>query len=148
VQRLERYSLAWFCRMPRAGAPNVVDVSTLVFSGRSLDFVGFGTQESNYAATFLPQSSQITIQGTPDLRRGSWILDATLQDPTNAVPTLKPRGFFYRVVSVNDNGNGTLTVEVQQPLRGCPDPTLYPTGTTGTVIVFDNLVEVFEQGTF
>jgi hypothetical protein len=178
VQRNTRYTYAWMLRMPWAGAPNVVDVSVLVFSGRSLDLVGFGTQEQAYTAVFNPQANSVALYPAagatepPAVRKGQWILDASMATPQ--VPGSKPpistlvsaRGHFYRVVSVSDpvldaNNNVYVSVEVQTPLRGWPDgafqvtpipnngPAAWPgQGQLGTVVIFDNLVEVFEQGTY
>jgi hypothetical protein len=165
VQRNLRYSYAWFMRMPRSGSPNVVDLSALVFAGRSLDLVGFGTQETVIAgATFVPTYNQVIlppVNGQPvDLRRGQWILDAS--NAITPIPNTPPapqqwslvsaHGFFYRIVSVGDpDANGNVTVEVQTPLRNWPDPNMPVSplgGQLGTVIIFDNLLEVFEDGTF
>ena len=41
-----------------------------------------------------------TGQEKPALRRGGWILDATM--PLTATSTLKPGGYFYRVVNVDE----------------------------------------------
>ena len=176
VERIPRFTYAWMMRMPRAASPNVVDVSVLVFAGRSLDFVGFSSQEGAYTAVFNAPANTVAIYpnataGTtapPDLRRGQWILDTSLAPPSATAP-LSVRGFFYRVVSVSDpavdaNGNPYVTAEVQTPLRGwtTPDPAfqIYPpqpgfppssiptVGQLGSVLVFDNLLEVFDDGTF
>jgi hypothetical protein len=158
VQRNLRYSYAWLLRMPRTASPNVVDVSALVFAGRSLDLVGFGTQERMIPqATFVPTFNQIIlppVNGQPvDLRRGQWILDAS-NAVTNGTPQMliSAHGFFYRIVSVSDpDANANVTVEVQTPLRQWPDPNMPVSplgGQLGTVVLFDNLIEVFEDGTF
>jgi hypothetical protein len=153
VQRNLRYSYAWLLRMPRVGAPNVVDVSVMVFAGRSLDLLGLsGTQETSYTALFNGQANTVTLapgaNGPADLRRGQWILDTSAKpNPTTGI--LSVRGFFYRIVSVSDpDAAGNVTLEVQTPLRGwlTADPA-FPTNQ-GTVVVFDNLVEVFDDGTF
>jgi hypothetical protein len=147
VQRNLRYSFAWVCRMPRAGAPNVVDVATLVFNGRSLDLVGFETQEAAYTAQFVPAQNQIILapnaNGSATLRRNQWIMDASMTtDPQTGAPT-GVTGFFYRIVGVSEPDNGSVTVEVQTPLRGWGQ-----NGGTGRVVIFSNLVEVFDDGTF
>jgi hypothetical protein len=147
VVRNLRYSYAWLCRMPRVGSPNVVDVATLVFSGRSLDFVGLSTQESVYNATFVPGQNQVVLPvgANPDLRHGQWILDSSTFP--NATGALVTHGFFYRVENVsNDPLTGQTTIEVQSRLRGWPDANV-PTGI-GTIVILDNLLEVFEDGTF
>jgi hypothetical protein len=156
VQRNLRYSFAWMMRMPRAASPSVVDVSVLVFSGRSLDLVGFDTQEKAYTAVFNAPANTISLYQPagatepPSLRRGQWVLDASVSTVTG---TLSARGFFYRIVSVSDpildptNNTYYVTVEVQTPLRQWPDLASFP-ASQGTVVIFDNLVEVFDDGTF
>jgi hypothetical protein len=170
MQRIERFSYAWLMRMPRAASPNVVDVSVLVFAGRSIDYVGTASQESAYQAVFNAPANSVTIYAAsagaqpPDLRRGQWILDASAS--VNATTnTLSVRGFFYRIVSVSDvaidpnNNTAYITVEVQTKLRGWigGDPAFAATpvavgpsvtGQLGTVMVFENLIEVFDDGTF
>jgi hypothetical protein len=137
-------------RMPRAASPNVVDVSVLVFAGRSLDFVGFSSQEGAYTAVFNAPANTVAIYpnataGTtapPDLRRGQWILDTSLAAPTATTP-LSVRGFFYRVVSVPDPA-----FQIYPPQPGFPPSSIPTVGQLGSVLVFDNLLEVFDDGTF
>jgi hypothetical protein len=133
--------------MPRAGSPNVVDVATLVFSGRSLDFAGLASQEAAYPATFVPQQNQVVLAlgANPDLRHGQWILDGTTTADSNG--QLSAHGFFYRVENVsNDPVTGQMTIEVQSRLRGWPD--VNAANGAGTIVILDNLLEVFEDGTF
>jgi hypothetical protein len=180
VQRNLLCSYAWMLRMPRAGAPNVVDVSVLVFSGRSLDLVGFGTQETEYPAVFPPNANGTGVTPNPNtvflypptgtteppaVRKGQWILDASNAivpipgappPPAPQLALVSSHGYFYRVVSVSDpildpsNGKYYVSVEVQTPLRGWPDPNIPNPNTISsqTVVIFDNLVEVFDEGTY
>lgn len=159
VLRNIRFTYAWLLRMPRAGTPNVVDVSTLVFINRSIDQLGLGTtagQETVIGGvTFAPVQNGVPVltqlvlplppagQSNPDLRAGQWILDATVApNPTAGSPT-GIAGFFYRVVTVvEDPATGQMTIEVQTPLRG------WTTQGTGTIVIFDKLLEVFDSGTF
>jgi hypothetical protein len=115
-------------------------------------------------ATFVPTYNQIIlppVNGQPvDLRRGQWVLDASnaITPIPNTTPQqwslLSAHGFFYRIVSVSDpDALGNVTVEVQTPLRNWPDPYITnppPAGVmaNSTVVIFDNLLEVFEDGTF
>ena len=80
-------------------------------------------------------------QDKPNIRRNGWILDSTLQPEAH--------GFFYRVVDVTDAGPNAMNVEVQTTFRGnfVPVPN-NPTLGLGTVMVIDNVVEVFEKGTY
>src|SRR5262249_20794588 len=120
-----------------------------------------------YQAVFNAQANTVTLLAlgapAPSLRRGQWVLDASMA--TVPVPNTNPqqytlvsaRGFFYRIVSVSEpDAAGDVSIEVQTPLRGWNPPDLaFPVSTdpdapgqVGTVIIFDNLIEVFEDGTF
>jgi hypothetical protein len=144
VQRQGRYTWAWFCRMPQAAAPSVVELYVMVFSGRSLDYVGLNQLEQNYSAVFSPVNNVVSItlapgQARPNLRRGNWILDSTMLDPSGQA--YNPRGYFYRIVSVTDTSPTTFDIEVQTPLKNAPQ------NSPGTIMIFENLVEVFPKGT-
>jgi hypothetical protein len=154
VLRNIKFTYAWLFRMPRAGSPNVVDVSTLVFNGRVPDQLGFGAPSDQEMVignvTFVPTQNQLVLplpaagQTNPDLRAGQWILDATIAPNPNAGSPTSLAGFFYRVVTVvEDPVTGQMTIEVQTPLRGWPQA-----GGIGTIVVFDKLLEVFDSGTF
>jgi hypothetical protein len=141
IQRQGRYSWAWFCRMPQATQPSVVELCVLVFSGRSLNFTGLDTMEQSYAAVFSPTDNVVSItlapgQDRPFIRRGGWILDSTMLDASSQ--SYAPRGYFYRVVSITDTSPTTFDIEVQTPLRAVAQ------GQPGTIVIFENLVEVFD----
>lgn len=148
VQRRGRYSYAWFCRMPRSGNPTVIDVSVVVYSGRSLDlsFDALDQLEDPRDAVFDPTTNQITVTiaagaDKPNLRRGGWVLDATMQDPV----TGKPHGYFYRVVNVIDTSTAAqqqVVIEVQTQLKD------WTAAGQGKLVIFDNVIEVFDAGTF
>ena len=117
----------------------------IVYSGRPLDQTGAG--ETAYQAAFTAGGTVTTLtwdpnaQNTPDVAVGGWILDGTMQPD--------PHGYFYRVVGVTapapsptQPGWMVMDVEVQTPLRGTGST------STGVVVIMDNVVEVFERGTF
>src|SRR5438876_5455314 len=123
VQRENRYTWAWLLRRPKFSDPTVVDVTVVVYSGRSSTSLG----ETAFVAAFDPTSKfvDITYSGTkPSIRTGSWILDATMEyydirvnplvNPVGApVNVPDPHGFFYRVVGVTDVNSTTLRLELQ-----------------------------------
>jgi hypothetical protein len=153
-------------RRPKSGDPTVVDVSVVLYSGRSLSVLGetaysTGVDPATLAPTrgvrFDPSLKYVDVSfpvgQAPPVRRGSWILDATVVIPTNP-PQPDPHGFFYRVVEVTDLGtlgagiNG-FRLELQTnpkaasyyiPAPGSP-PVPY-----GVLIVMENVVEVFDKG--
>ena len=53
-------------------------------------------------------------------------------------------GYWYRVVTVNDDLVGTMELEVQQTFSGFPANSA---NIPGTVLVCEGVVEVYERGT-
>lgn len=119
--------------------------------GQSASLVPVG--ETAYTATKFDLTNNIaTITYSspatkPNLRVGSWILDATMAG-TDSPDT---HGYFNRVTKVEDLNSTTLEVSVARPFRGTftnviasgPDTGKY----LGTVVVMDNVAEVYLRGT-
>jgi hypothetical protein len=169
MQRQGRYSWAYMYRRVRnKDNRNQVDVSIVVYSGRSLDVP---TDEQQYYVVSQPnslisgsRSVRLAYNGTtvpkPEIRRGYWVLDSTMFD-RNGVPF--SQGRFYRVVNVEagtpttaaDNlptaiipvNSPTLSIEVQTPIAFGPDPDT-STGVQNPriFVVMSNVVEVFLIG--
>jgi hypothetical protein len=152
VQRENRYTWAWLLRRPKANDPSVVDVTVVVYSGRSRTNPG---ETPYYPVAFDTTSKFVDINyvGTrPSVRAGSWILDATMEyyrdDWGLNVPD--PHGFFYRVVGVTDLNSTTMRLELQTyPKKGSIYTNPFPPNASkpyGVLIVMENVVEVFEKG--
>jgi hypothetical protein len=166
IERQGRYSWAYMYRRVRnKDNRNQVDVSIIVYSGRSLDVP---TDEQQYYALSQPnslisgsRSVRLAYTGVkPELKRGQWVMDGTLFDK-NGVPF--SQGRFYRVVNVEagtpttaaDNlptaiipvNSPTLSIEVQTPIAFGPDPDT-STGVQNPriFVVMSNVVEVFLIG--
>jgi hypothetical protein len=140
VERSGKFSWAYLLTRPMTADPTVVDLAVVVYSGR---LVQYPLQETPYfPVTFNPNSPLVHVpwdpatQEKPPIRKGSWILDASLPADTNE----NPHGFFYRVAAVTDESPTSVLVELQQKPR---NPV---TVTNGTLIVMENVVEVFEKG--
>jgi hypothetical protein len=134
VQRDGRYTWAYLLRRPRASSPAVVDVSVVVYAGRSTQV---GSGETTYEASGGKGDSGLTLtyapaQGKPALRRNAWVLDVTY-DATSKVT----HGNFYRVVNVAEAAAQTLSLEVEGLLEA----------DVNTVVVLDNAIEVLKLGT-
>jgi hypothetical protein len=172
IERQGRYSWAYLFRRVRNFSPSErkqVDLSVVVYSGRSIDvptnensFYGLSPQQP----TSLTGSRSLLLAysgpNRPELRRGHWILDATIFDKSGSV---FPQGRFYRVVGVEEGrlteatdslppalipvGSPTVAVELQTPLAFGPDPDpppLPPKQNPRIFIVMSNVVEVFTIG--
>jgi prepilin-type N-terminal cleavage/methylation domain-containing protein len=103
VQRTNRYTCALLLRRPRMPDTSMVEMAVVVYSSRPLQF---SVNEPAYGpVTFDPNSYEVRVswdpatQERPPVRKGGWIMDATVID-TNSQPA--PRGYFYRVVNVTD----------------------------------------------
>jgi hypothetical protein len=187
IQRDGRYSWGLMLRRPRSIVPGVVEATVVVYSQRPLGLtidplrpVAVPSGEIAYAAppTGAPGSSGysnrkgdtiITIsiaagQERPPLRKGSWILDSSIEGVGGPQATNGwSHGFFYRVVGITDAPGGLMDLEVQTPLResiyampgngadpvegrwwGLPGQPIRQ--RNGGIVVLENVAEVFEKG--
>lgn len=146
VQRDGRYSCGYMLKRPSNNLVAAADLTLVVYSGRSID--GPSEELAFQQAVFVQGSTEAVITYTgakPKIRKGTWILDATMVRPNGAVLVPEPHGNFYRIISVNDDTPGQLFLELQAPAR---QGTVLPTGQAyGVAIVMDGVVEVFERST-
>lgn len=132
IQREGRYSWAYLVKRPRNADKALVELTVVVYSGRSPQSLG----ERPIGPVVLSAGSNfVDVPGKPDIRKGNWILDATMQ--VNAA-TPDPHGHFYRVVGVTDQG-ATTRLEL--------DSNIKKGSTNGSLIIMESVVEVFEKGT-
>ena len=155
VERENRYTWAYMLRRPRASDASVVDESVILYNGRPalnplpehvyLPIVfnqGSTSLDIPYADLNVPK---------PDIKKGNWVLDATMRQPlTGNTFQPEPHGYFYRVVGVTDtvstSGKPQVTLELQEPLKGLLHPPPNVTSFSGVLIFMENVVEVFEKG--
>lgn len=147
VERQGQYTWAYLLRRPRAADPSVVDVSVVVYNARPAQAP---LPEHVFPkVTFNVGSTQLDVPysgAKPDIKKGSWVLDATLRRASGGSFVPEPHGFFYRVVGVTDNGN-SLTLELQEPIRPFVKNTQAAEPKfNGTLIFMEYVVEVFEKG--
>ncbi len=145
VERYGQFSWAYLLRRPRTAEESVVDMEVVVYSGRNLQLP---LGESVYwGVSFDPSTTLVQVDYSggekPDVRKGGWVLDATLtaigaNSGTPGKPD--PHGFFYRVVGVSDVSPTVVALELQNKPRKA-------TGPEGVLIVLDNVIEVFDKGT-
>jgi hypothetical protein len=142
VQRQGRYTWAYMVRRPNNLVARQIELTVVVYSGRSIDVP---SSENAYLtppatdAEVVPAAGGVTSialdytgRPKPALRRGWWVLDTTM--------TPIPQGYFYRVVDVNDDTPNRLRLELQTPVRAAGNP-------QRVFAVLDNVTEVFEKGT-
>jgi prepilin-type N-terminal cleavage/methylation domain-containing protein len=156
-QREQRYSWAYLVRRSSSNVPTILDLTVVVYSGRSLQFTAdlVPAGETLYDADFTAGETVATIswpaaQEPPAIRPGQWIMDVTMVDPNPLPPatstTFVPQGYFYRVVSVTPTSATSMDVELQTPARATthhlkPNPPL----PFGVAAVVDRVIEVFEM---
>jgi len=133
LTRTNRYSWAYMLQRPNYAVPSVVTMSVVVYSSRGSS----GSTETPYSGLTLTQGSKIVTNfpAGAQIRRGSWLLDATVTSSSGP----DPHGNFYRVVDITSTSSGSVTVELQTPLR--------QGSSSGTMIAMDAVAEVFDKGT-
>ncbi|MFN4259213.1 MAG: hypothetical protein ACK4RK_07930 [Gemmataceae bacterium] len=133
VHRTGSFSWAYMLRRPRFHDQQVVDITVVVYSGRSLVLRGGLTpsDETSYSATpGGPRSLNVPGLSGRQIPRGTWILDVTRDGGLQYGPV---HAFFYRVVGQSANG---AVLDLQTPLRA----------PCNQILVMDTVVEVFEKG--
>lgn len=154
VQRDGRYNWAFMLRRPQINQPRQAELTIVVYSGRSVDTPfdenGDWAEKAYPNAVFVQGSTEAVIDygagPRPKIRRGTWILDATMSRRlTNGQYQPEPHGYFYRVVDVNDETPGQLRLTLQQPAR---ESTVLQNGQGyGLAVVMQYVAEVFERNT-
>jgi Tfp pilus assembly protein PilV len=147
VRRAGRYSWAYMFRRSNNADRTAVDITTILYSGRSIDvpsletaYLGAGAIGNKGLTLYYNPSTQTK----PALRRGAWVLDATLWDANGNVA---PQGIFYRVVNVDDSVTGQIALELQTPLLGGPSqPLPLASGSPmRSIVVMERVIEVFTK---
>ncbi|MFL5340577.1 MAG: prepilin-type N-terminal cleavage/methylation domain-containing protein [Gemmataceae bacterium] len=153
VQRDGRYTWG-FLLASHPSQQDSADLTVVVYNGRSLDGP---SDESVYpdapgvtGAQFTQGSTEAIISyagARPKVRKGTWILDATMTFNGQQLQE-GPHGYFYRVVNVNDDQPGTLILELQTPAQVSTwAPVNGQTIIYGRAVVMEHVSEVFEGKT-
>jgi hypothetical protein len=151
--RETRYSWGLLCQLPKVADPAVVNMAVVVYNRRTMGMGGnLSLSEYFYDSKFDTNRNIVTVtvnakslNTPPPVRLGEWILDCTLTtNPSSA------HGYFYRVVSITDNGDGTFDLEVQTPFRGFIGSNITQTSANsgiyfGQAMILEGVVEVFER---
>lgn len=149
VERGGKYNWLAIVQRPENTAPNIANMTILVFDGRA---PGYATP--NGEAVYVPTTcsgtalkfTYPTVPGRPPINKGRWIALHTYDPATTANPKQTNKLTFFRVVSVNDETTRQLDIELQTPISSDQDiTTLVPPTQTTRVIVFTGLSEVFER---
>jgi hypothetical protein len=142
VQRGLNYSYTYLVRPLRKpsftygfqiSSEPMLQLFVVVFSGRPVTTL---SPEPTYSAAGTAGTNGLTLtwpagQPTPNVKRGSWLLDTTT-DQNGAA-----QGLFYRVTNLVDTSPTSMVVELERNL----------VANVNAVTVMDNVAEVFDKGT-
>ena len=119
-------------------------LKVVVFSGRRPAPFPTGSEVVLTGVSFNVNSSQLSLPVsalTTELKKGSWIMDGTVQTGTAAGQIRHAN--FYRIVSVTENTAGTYDIELHTPIKRTDGQ---QGGTyTGTVVIPAGVATVFER---
>lgn len=132
----------------------VYDKRTHMYAPVGSEAVIPGTPVAGSAApiiTFVPGTTILTgIPATSEVRKGTWVMDASTT--ADIAGRLIRHAEFYRVTSVTEEANATLTLELHRPIvraDGLVDraslPANNPFRYDGTLVIMPAVVEVFER---
>jgi hypothetical protein len=152
LRRQGYYTFSYLMRRLVTQQPTSTQLSVIVYQNRAIQ-VPVMENVFTMVSTTNPLSppakgdtSIVLTGGTPDLRRGSWIMDVTYEQKTSPV-TGNAVGYAhaqcYKVMDAMNTANG-FQVEIYPPLKDSFNP-LYITGSA-QVVVLDSATEVFERG--
>jgi hypothetical protein len=149
VQRDGRYSWAFLLRRPKVNLPLQAELTIVAYTNRSvntpLDENDQWIEQPYPNARFYPNTNEAEIVYTgarPKIRKNSWILDATMVNNFNRP---EPHGYFYRVIEVNDETPGVLSLTLQQHVRAGTIVSFTPPQGYGLAVVMEHVAEVFER---
>ncbi|MCS6866940.1 MAG: hypothetical protein RMJ56_13085 [Gemmataceae bacterium] len=139
-----RYNWAWMLQRPINRDRHNIRVQVVVYNNRAHLYRPPGS-EAVVAADFTPgQTAIVNVPRGADVRKGSWVLDATVvgteSTPNGPAPRLIRNGEFYRVLSVTEV-NGTLALEVHKPISRADGGAL---PYRGTLVTLPGVADVFE----
>lgn len=131
LERGGRYNVSWLIQRPKNNVADEVNLTVLVFAGRSPTDTPsaesvFQAVATDYSPQIDPKPKALTItynanNGKPGFLKGKWIAFSTPIQPQPAQPigtgVAYPAFDFYRIAAVTDINDTTLSIEVEQPLR-------------------------------
>lgn len=103
----------------------------------------FGTNMVGVAAPNMVVLSWPAGTPPPVVRRGTWILDATV---VTSATVPEPHGYFYRVANITQVSTTMMELQLQKNVQNFVGSN--PSASfTGVAVVMDNVAEVFEKFT-
>lgn len=150
-----RYNWLWVIQRPQNVNKYAASLTVVVFDNRAHLFAPTGAEDvfsppGNYTVTYTTGTTSVLVPGTPDVKPGGWVMDATVRlaapagSAAGTAATIPIRNAnFYQVVSVVDNGNSTTTLELQSPIK--PVNSKLNGSYTGTLVVLRGVSGVYPK---
>jgi hypothetical protein len=141
-----RYNFAWMLQRPVNRDRYTVRMQVVVYNKRAHLYAPPTSEAVSTGVTFTPGETAITVPSTADVRKGGWILDATIGTDSANRPLRHAE--FYRIVSVTDLGT-TLALELHKPVVRA-DGLYNPSNTglysySGTMVSMPGVADVFDR---
>ena len=107
-------------RRPNNADRTAVDITTILYSGRSIDVASRGDSDSSAPEQQATKSLALSYSGTkPAVRRGQL---GARRDAVGRERQPAPQGYFYRVVNVDDSTPGAGARTANAALGGPLEP--------------------------
>lgn len=141
-----RYNFAWMLQRPVNSDRFTVRMQVVVYNKRAHLYAPPGSEAVIPNVTFTPGETAITVPSSADVRKGGWVLDATV-GADNAGRPLR-HAEFYRILSVTDLGT-SLALELHKPvvradgLSNSANTSLYQ--YNGTLVSMPGVADVFDR---
>ena len=147
-----RYNWLWVVQRPVNRDRFTVRMQVVAFDKRAHLYAPPRSEAVYPNISFTPgETAILNVPATAELRKGSWVMDATLLNQTDGdgIQRTLRHAEFYRVLSVSDAANGTLTLEVHRPISR-PDGQYSATAPAayryfGTLVSMPAVADVFER---
>lgn len=143
-----RYNWLWVVQRPVNRDRFTVRMQVVAFDKRAHLYAPPRSEAVYPNISFTPgETAILNVPATAELRKGSWVMDATIGFDAANRPLRHAE--FYRVLSVSDAANGTLTLEVHRPISrpdgqySASNPAAY--GYFGTLVSMPAVADVFER---
>ena len=140
-----QFSVAWLLQRRKNNIRPEANVTVVVYSkcpvavSPSLEYCFPGSNVVNGTT-----SVTLNLGGTPlNIRKGSWVLDVSQITTATGIDY---RADFYRVIGYTTYGTSSVSLELQNPVKTNPNVAV-GASYTGTFMVLDGVVEVFDRGT-
>ena len=137
-----RYNWLWIIQRSNNANRLTANMTIVVFDRRAHLYTPPKSEDVFTGITFTPGTSSVSVPGSPDIRAGGWVMDATI----STVPGGNIRhANFYRVSALNPDPNipGNTILELQSPIKTPSDNG--GAYTNGTLLVMRGVSGVYTR---